>query len=143
MRFFLGLETLPNLSIILFTSKTEKELTWYARSMQENTVFTTEFSFLESDSRYVCFSRMLYLADSLSNFNTHFYTIACRTKTTQDGFELNQVFNCALELYIQCGQGRVEGLQLDLSIYIGNNQDNIPQQRATAVILELDHQILP
>ena len=69
MRFFLGLEMLPNLSIILFVSKTEKELTWYARSTQENTVFATEFSLLESDKGYVCFSGMIYLADSLSYFN--------------------------------------------------------------------------
>jgi len=115
MRFFLGFEMLPNLSIILFALKSEKELTWYARSMQENTVFATEFSLLESDSGHVCFSRMIYLADSLSNFNTYFHTIACGTKTTQDGFELVQVLDCALELYIQCSQGRVEGLQLDFS----------------------------
>jgi len=78
--------------------------------MQENTVFATEFSLLESDSRHVCFSRMIYLADSLSNCNTYFHTIACGIQTTQDGFELVQVLDCALELYIQCGQGRVEGL---------------------------------
>jgi len=53
MRFFLGLEMLPNLSAILFVSKTEKELTWYAISIQENTVFATKFNLLESDSRYV------------------------------------------------------------------------------------------
>ena len=57
----------------------------------------------------------------------------------QNGLELVQVLDCALELYIQCSQGRVEGLQLDLNIYIGSNQDNIPQQRATAVILEPDY----
>ena len=111
--------------------------------MQETTVSAIGFSCFESDNEHVCFSRMIYSADSLSNFNTHFHTIACGTKTIQDGFEFVQVLDCALELYIQCSQGRVEGLQLDLSIYIGNNQDNIPQQRATAVILELDHQILP
>ena len=115
MRFFLGLETLPNLSIMLFTSKTEKELTWYAMSMQESTVFATEFSLLKSDSGHVCFSRMIYLADSLSDFNTYFHTTACRTKTTQDGFKLVQVLDCALELNIQCGQGRVRGLRSDLS----------------------------
>jgi len=53
MRFFLGLEMLPNLSATLFVSKAEKELTWYAISIQENTVFATEFNLLESDSRYV------------------------------------------------------------------------------------------
>jgi len=111
--------------------------------MQETTVSAMGFSCFESDSGYVRFSGMIYLADSLSNFNTHFHTIARRTKTTQDGFEFVQVLDCALELYIQCGQGRVEGLQLDLSIYIGSNQDSIPQRRATAVILEPDHQILP
>jgi len=111
--------------------------------MQENTVFATEFSLLESDNGYVCFSGMIYLADSLSYFNYHLRTILFGTKTSQDGFELVQVLDCALELYIQCGQGRVEGLQLDLSIYIGSNQDSIPQRRATAVILEPDHQILP
>jgi len=111
--------------------------------MQENTVFATEFSLLESDSGHVCFSGISYLADSLSYSNYHLRTILCGTKMTQDGFEFVQVLDCALELYIQCGQGRVEGLQLDLSIYIGNNQDNIPQRRATAVILEPDHRILP
>jgi len=88
MRLFLGLEMLPNLSIILFVSKTEKELTWYARSMQENTVFATEFSLLESDYGYVCFPRMIYLADSLSYSNYHLHTIVCGTKMAQNGLEL-------------------------------------------------------
>ena len=115
VRFFLGLEMLPNLSVILFSSKTEKKVTWYAISMQENTAFAIEFSLLKSDSGHMCFSRMIYLADSLSDFENHFHTTTSGTKTTQDGFELVQVFDRALELYIQCGQGRVEGLQLDLS----------------------------
>ena len=84
-------------------------------SMQENTAFAIEFSLLKSDSGHVCLSRIIYPADSLSDFKNHFHTTARGTKTTQDGFELVQAFDRALELYIQCGQGRVEGLQLDLS----------------------------
>jgi len=49
--------------------------------------------------------RIIYPADSLSNFENHFYTTARGTKTTQDGFELVQVLDRALELCIQCGQG--------------------------------------
>jgi len=56
MRFFLGLEMLQNLLAMLFASKTEKELTWYAISMQENIDLATEFSLVKSDSRHVCFS---------------------------------------------------------------------------------------
>ena len=114
-RFFLGLEMLPNLSVISFASKTEKEVTWYAISMQENTVFATEFSLLKSNNGHVRFSGMIYLADSLSYSNYHLHTIGCRTKMTQDGFKLVQVLDRTSELYIQCGQGRVEGLQLNLS----------------------------
>jgi len=106
---------LPNLSVISFASKTEKNVTWYAISMQENMAFAIEFSLLKSDSGHVCFSGMIYLADSLSYSNHHLHAIACRTKTVQNGLELVQVLDCALELYIQCGQGRVRGLQLDLS----------------------------
>ena len=115
MRFFLGLEMLQNLLAMLFASKTEKELTWYAISMQENTVFATEFSLLKSNNGHVRFSGMIYLADSLSYSNYHLHTIGCRTKMTQDGFKLVQVLDRTSELYIQCGQGRVEGLQLNLS----------------------------
>ena len=56
------------------------------------------------------FQWMIYPADSLSDFENHFHTTACGTKMTQDGFEFVQVLDCALELYIQCGQGRVKGL---------------------------------
>ena len=70
--------------------------------MQENTVFATEFSFLESDREYVCFSRMIYLTDSLSYSNYHLHAIICGTKMAQNGLELVQVLHCALELYIQC-----------------------------------------
>ena len=56
MRFFLGLEMLQNLLAMLFASKTEKELTWYAISMQENIDLATEFSLVKSDSGHVCFS---------------------------------------------------------------------------------------
>ena len=83
--------------------------------MQENTTFAIEFSLLKSDSGHVCFSRVIYLADSLSYSNYHLHTIVCGTKMDQNGLELVQVLDCALELYIQCGQGRVKGLQLDLS----------------------------
>jgi len=41
---------LPNLSVISFASKTEKEVTWYAISMQENTAFAIKFSLRESDN---------------------------------------------------------------------------------------------
>jgi len=44
---------LPNLSAMLFASKKEKELTWYAISMQENIDFAIEFSLVESDSGHV------------------------------------------------------------------------------------------
>jgi len=47
---------LQNLLAMLFASKTEKELTWYAISMQENIDLATEFSLVKSDSGHVCFS---------------------------------------------------------------------------------------
>jgi len=56
MRFFLGLEMLQILLAILFASKTEKELTWYAISMQEIIDLATEFSLVKSDNGHVCFS---------------------------------------------------------------------------------------
>jgi len=83
--------------------------------MQENTAFAIKFSLLESDSRYVRFSGMTYLADSLSYSNYHLHAIICGTEIAQNALELVQVLDCALELYIQCSQGRVKGLQLDLS----------------------------
>ena len=106
---------LPNLSVISFALKTETEVTWYAISMQENTTLAIKFSLLESDSGCVRLSGMIYLADSLSYSNYHLHAIICGTEIAQNGLELVQVLDCALELYIQCGQGRVEGLQLDLS----------------------------
>ena len=60
-----------------------------------------------------CFSRMIYLADSLSDFNNHFHAIAYGTKTIQNGLELDQVLDCDLEPNIQCGQGRTKGLWLN------------------------------
>jgi len=53
---------------------------------------------------------MIYPADSLSDLDTHFHTIACGFKTIQNRLELVQALDCAFELYIQCGQSRVEGL---------------------------------
>ena len=47
--------------------------------MQENTVFATEFSLFESDNGYVCFSGMIYLADSLSYSDYHLHAIVCGT----------------------------------------------------------------
>ena len=44
MRFVLGLDVLPNLSVILSTLRTREKPTWYATSMHESTVFTVEFS---------------------------------------------------------------------------------------------------
>ena len=41
---------------MLFASKTEQVLTWYAISMQENIDLATEFSLVKSDSGHVCFS---------------------------------------------------------------------------------------
>jgi len=84
---FLGTEMLPILSVILFKSKIERKLTRYAALMQENTVSTIGFSCFESDNDHVCFSRMIYNADSPSDFDTHFHIIACGTKTIQYGFE--------------------------------------------------------
>ena len=115
MRVLLGLEMLPISSVILFESKIQRELTWYAASMQETTASAIGFSCFESDNCHVCFSRMIYPADSLSNLDTHLHTIACRSKTIQHGPELVQVLDRAFELYIQCGQSRVEGLWLNLS----------------------------
>jgi len=53
---------------------------------------------------------MIYLADSLSDFNNHFHAIAYGTKTIQNGLELDQVLDCHLEPNIQYGQGRTKGL---------------------------------
>ena len=78
--------------------------------MQENTVCAMGFSCFESDNCHVCFSMVIYPADSLSNLNTHLHTIACGSKTIQNGPELVQVLDRAFELYIQCGQSRVAGL---------------------------------
>jgi len=115
MRFLLVLEMLPISLVILFESKIEREHTWYAASMQENTVSAIGFSCFESDNEHVCFSRMIYPANSLSDLDTHFHAIACGSKTIQNGPELVQVLDRAFELYIQCGQGRVADLRLNLS----------------------------
>jgi len=48
VRFILGLDMLPNLSVISSTLKTRDKLTWYAISMQEKTAFTMEFNCLLS-----------------------------------------------------------------------------------------------
>jgi len=70
MRLLLGLEMLPISSVILLESKIEGKLTWYAASMQENTISAIGFSCFESGNEHVCFSRMIYRADSLSDFDT-------------------------------------------------------------------------
>jgi len=57
-----------------------------------------ESSLLKSDSEHVYFSRVIYPADSLSDFNNHFHTIVCGTKTTQNGLEFVQVLYHACEL---------------------------------------------
>jgi len=81
-----------------------REPTLYAASIQENTVSAIGFNFFESDKGHACFSMMIYYADSLSDFNTHFHTIACGSNTIQNGLELVQVVHCALDLCMQRAQ---------------------------------------
>jgi len=92
-----------------------REPTLYAVSTQENTVFAIGFSCFESDNGHVCFSRMIYHTDSISNFNTHFHTIACGSKTAQNGLELVQLVHCALDLCMQRFQVTAMSLWLNLS----------------------------
>ena len=75
--------------------------TWYAASMQESTIFAIGFNCFKSNNSHPCFSRMIYRTDNISNFNTHFYTITCRSKTIQNGLELVQVVHRALGLCMQ------------------------------------------
>ena len=63
----------------------------------------------------VCFSRMIYHADGLSNFNTHFHTIACGAKMIQNGLKLVQFVHCALDLCMQSTQVTVMSLGFNLS----------------------------
>jgi len=53
---------------------------------------------------------MIYRADSLSDFNTHLHTIACRSKTAQNGLELVQLVHRALDLCIESAQVTVMSL---------------------------------
>ena len=66
--------------------------------MQENTVFTMEFSCCESDNVHACQSTMIYSTDSLSELENHSSTSACRIKVTQKWFEGFQAFCCTLDL---------------------------------------------
>ena len=118
MRFFLVLKMLPISSVISFISKTEGspwEPTLYAAPIQENTVSAIGFTCFESDNEHPCFSSMIYRANSLSNFNTHFNTIACRSKMAQNGLELVQLVHYALDLCIQRTQVTVMSLWLKFS----------------------------
>ena len=78
--------------------KNRREHTWYAASIQVNAVSAIGFSWFELDNGHVCFSRMIYCTDSRSNFNTQFHTIACGSKTIQNGLELVQIVHGALDL---------------------------------------------
>ena len=53
---------------------------------------------------------MIYRTDNISNFNTYFYTITCRSQTIQDGLELVQVVHRALDLCMQRFQVTVMSL---------------------------------
>ena len=89
--------------------------TWYAASMQESTIFAIGFNCFKSNNSHPCFSRMIYRTDNISNFNTHFYTITCRSKTIQNGLELVQVVHRALGLCMQHFQVTIMSLWLILS----------------------------
>ena len=91
-----------------------REPTLYAAPIQENTVFAIGFTCFELDNGHPCFSRMIYRADSLYNFNTHFHTIACRSKTAQNGLKIVQLVYRALDLCIQSAQVTVMSLWLNL-----------------------------
>ena len=95
--------------------KNRSEPTLYTAPIQENTMFAIGFTCFESDNRHPCFSRMIYHTDSLSNFNTNFDTIACRSKTAQNGLELVQLTHHALDLCIQHTQVTVMSLWLKFS----------------------------
>jgi len=92
-----------------------REPALYAAPIQENTVFAIGFTCFELDNGHPCFSRMIYRAHSLYDFNTHFHTIACRSKTAQNGLKIVQLVYRALDLCTQSAQVTVMSLWLNMN----------------------------
>jgi len=100
VRFFLGLDMLPNPSVISFTLKVRVSNLICDIDARKHRFYNSIKLLFELDNGHVCYSRKIYPANGLSKLNKHLDAITCRTETTQDGPEIVQVLHRALNFCV-------------------------------------------